>query len=131
MDDFRQFIERREQAARAFCRGDGSEVVALSAENDPATFFGPDGKILEGAEAVRKDYGGGAAQFGPGGESRFEILQMGSDGDLGFWTGLQVAEVEIQGRRVPMRLRVTEVFRRENGSWKLVHRHADMGQAKA
>ncbi|WP_034657687.1 nuclear transport factor 2 family protein [Chelativorans sp. J32] len=125
MEDFRTFIARREEAARAFCRGDVSRVVDLSARTDPATFFGPDGKVVEGAEAVRKDYQSASGAFGPGGDCGFEVMQMTSDGDLGFWTGLQMAEVEVGGNRMPMTLRVTEVFRRENGNWTLIHRHAD------
>jgi ketosteroid isomerase-like protein len=33
--------------------------------------------------------------------------------------------MEQRAAAAPMDLRVTEIFRRENGVWKLVHRHAD------
>jgi len=130
MEDFKAFMARREDAALAFCRGDVGKVVELSTETDPATFFAPDGKIVQGALEVRQDYQSASGAFGRGGSCGFDVMQMASVGDLGFWTGLQIAEVEIQGNKVPMTLRVTEIFRREGGSWTLVHRHADMQMRK-
>lgn len=36
--------------------------------------------------------------------------------------------VQMRGNKdaIPMNLRVTEIFRREDNEWKLVHRHADL-----
>jgi ketosteroid isomerase-like protein len=70
----------------------------------------------------------GAASFHDGSTGHFEILQSSENGDLTFWTGMQHAKVHLQGKdeTVPMSLRVTEGFRREDSEWKLVHRHADM-----
>lgn len=70
--------------------------------------------------------------FGAGSTGRFEVLQSGSSGGFGFWTGVHHAKVVMPGKEkpVPMQLRTTEVFRAEDGAWKLVHRHADMAEAK-
>ena len=90
-------------------------------------FFGPGGGLEQGARKVLSVNEEGSRKFGPGGTTRLEVLHHGSDGDLGYWTGLQHATVVAGPHResIEMTLRVTEVFRKEDGAWKLVHRHAD------
>jgi ketosteroid isomerase-like protein len=65
--------------------------------------------------------------FGQGGETELEVLQSASAGDVGFWTGFQSARVKVGDAPEPvtMKLRITELFRRMDGEWKMVHRHAD------
>ena len=56
-----------------------------------------------------------------------EVLHREASGDLGFWTGVEHAKVAFDGTLTPlgMKLRVTEIFRFEQGDFRLVHRHAD------
>jgi ketosteroid isomerase-like protein len=128
MEDFDRFIEQRKAAADAYVSGDPGPLGRLVAEHLPATFFHPMGDVIEGAKQVAERYKADAGAFEPGSKNELEILQSGASGDIGFWTGYQVAEVHFKGRPepVPMRIRITEIFRREHGAWKLVHRHADL-----
>lgn len=126
MTDFQTFMKEREKAALDYTKGDATAVDNLTADSEDVSFFGPDGKALRGSQPVIKAFDQGAAQFGPAGESRLEILHQDANGDVGFWSGLQHAIVEMGGKRVPMTLRITELFRRFGQEWKLIHRHADM-----
>jgi ketosteroid isomerase-like protein len=96
-------------------------------EHDPATFMPPTGAVFEHADQVAETQIEGAQAFGPDGRGHFEILNSGSSDTIAFWTGRQHATVTLPDRNAPidMVLRTTEVFRLEDGQWKLVHRHAD------
>jgi NAD(P)H-dependent FMN reductase/ketosteroid isomerase-like protein len=126
---FEEFLKQREAASREYINGSPDSLLALAVTEDPATFLPPRGDNVQGASAVRMAHETGARAFAPGSEGRFEVLQSGSSGKLGFWTGIQHATVHFSGKAEPitMALRTTEVFRLEGGSWKLCHRHADTG----
>lgn len=125
--DFKQFMQQRDEAARAYISGDATPLSRLAARRGDATFYAPRGGSVHGADQVWSTYERDVKSFAPGGESSFEILQMGASDGLAFWVGFQRATTHMQGHEgeVPFDLRVTEVFRREGSSWKLVHRHAD------
>ena len=127
IQDFAAFMRAREEAARAYVQGDPASLSALAARELPATFFGPGGGYREG-EDVLATYTRDAGLFEAGSETHFEILHMAASGDVGYWVGFQHASARMRGHAepIPMKLRVTEVFRREAGEWKMVHRHADM-----
>lgn len=131
-ESFADFLARREEVSNAYIQGDAAPLLEMSVDSDPATFFPPSGERVVGVRKVNAANEKGAANFGQGSTGKFEVFQSGSSGDLGFWTGIQHADMVMKGKkdRVKMQLRVTEVFRRVNGAWKLAHRHADMTQPK-
>jgi ketosteroid isomerase-like protein len=126
-ENFEDFIRRREAASDRYIAGDATALQEMLTGVDPATFMPPSGVVVEGAVPVQQAQVSGAAAFGPKSTGHFEVLNSGSSGDLAFWAGRQVATMDVKGQDHPieMVLRTTEVFRREGGQWKLVHRHAD------
>lgn len=127
LSDFKQFMQQREAAARAYVRGEAAPLGALVTHHSPATFFAPRGGVRQGADDVWATYDHDAALFAPESETSFEILDMAASDGVAYWVGFQRASVRMRGSSAArqMNLRITELFRREDGAWKLVHRHAD------
>lgn len=130
---FDKFLKLRRAAATDYTNGKADAVVTLSADSGPASFFGPDGSVVEGAAAVRKSYSDGASYFNEGGATELDIRDQGASGDIGFWSGFQRARVLLKDKDKPvdMVLRITEIFRRQDGEWRMVHRHASMAKPGA
>jgi len=127
-DDFEQFLKDRLKAALSYVNGDPAPLSAIVAEHSPATFFSPVGDVTEAAGAVAARYERDAGAFDKGSSTELELLHCGSSGDLGYWVGYQVADVRMKGKPEPiaMKIRITEIFTREHGAWRMIHRHADM-----
>jgi NAD(P)H-dependent FMN reductase/ketosteroid isomerase-like protein len=130
---FGAFMKQREKIAEDYVNGNAASLKAIVTHSEPATFFSPRGDRLEGADAVVGRYERDAASFRQGGSTNLEVLQAGASGELAFWTGLQHAKARMgkNGQPAEMTLRITEVFRLEDGGFKLVHRHADPADQQA
>ena len=115
------------EVAEAYVCGDGGKVDTMIPHSGAVTFHSPTGDTVVGGEAVAKRYLKDAAGFHDNGTSRFDVLQKGDSGDIGFWTGFQIANAQIgdMPKPVEMRIRVTEIFHKTDGGWKMIHRHAD------
>ena len=77
-------------------------------------------------EQVEKRYEWAAARF-EGGEVHFEDISLVVTPELAYSVAIERSQVRLAGIEgvVPMALRVTTIYRLEDGHWKMVHRHAD------
>ena len=109
-----------------FVRGDPTPFATLWSHGDDVTIFGGWGAYERGWRAVGPRLVWAAGRFA-GGQVTYEPLAAGSSGDLGYAIGLERGETLVmEGEKPhPLLLRVTHIFRREEGQWKLIHRHAD------
>jgi ketosteroid isomerase-like protein len=123
---FGEFLEQRIGAGLDYLRGDGAAVAALSAQTGQSTFFTPKGGLIEGAEAIVREKLEGARRFGPASNSRWICKDQGESGDLAFWVGYQEIEADVNGEPQASSIRITELYRRTEGAWKIVHRHASL-----
>jgi ketosteroid isomerase-like protein len=65
------------------------------------------------------------ATFSNCGSYTQELVAADVVGDLAYTVGYEHSEATVDGEPRKYTLRVTQVYRREAGEWKVAHRHAD------
>jgi ketosteroid isomerase-like protein len=117
-------LPRQVTAERAIHNGDVAPRLALWSHRDPVTLFGA---ALSGSgwEQLSADFTTVASWFSDSQEYDVEIVAAGASGDLAYTVGYEHNVVSVRGKPSTYTLRVTHVYRRENGEWRIVHRHAD------
>ncbi|MDT0168512.1 nuclear transport factor 2 family protein [Pseudarthrobacter sp. BRE9] len=66
-----------------------------------------------------------AKQFSNCTSYRFELLACDVLGDMAYTAGLEHPSVPVDGEPRTYILRATQIYRREDGQWKVAHRHGD------
>lgn len=100
--------------------------MAMWSTSDPVTLFGAWGPCNSGWDEVSRTFRWVASRFSDCTGYSFELVAAGVSGELAYTCGYERRTVYVDGGPAkPGTLRVTHVYRRENGEWKIVHRHGD------
>lgn len=126
LDDFLADVLPRQIAAEeALHNGDATPRLAMWSTQNPVTLFGAL-TSKRGPDEVSQTFRWLASRFSACTSYRFELVAAGASGDLAYTVGYEHSALSVDGVPAePYTLRVTHVYRRENGEWKIVHRHGD------
>jgi ketosteroid isomerase-like protein len=125
---FDRFLCEFENGIRRFINGDGSVWKANASHGDDVTIMGAWGAHESGWASASTRYDWAAARFiESGAVPAFQYLASGVSGDLAYTVAIERSAALVAGEQAPasMPLRVTHIFRREDDTWKMIHRHAD------
>lgn len=125
--DLDRFIEEYHQALDAFFRGDPEPAKALYSHREDASLANPFGPVALGWGNVEEAMERAAANYRAGGATGFETLSTYVTTELAYLVEVERFEAKIGDNEEPVSgaLRVTSILRPEDGSWRIVHRHAD------
>jgi ketosteroid isomerase-like protein len=108
-------------------QGDPEPQQAQFSHRDDVTLANPFGPVALGWDEVRTVLDRVALMYVDAGPKQFERLVTHITRDLAFIIEVERARLTLRGHAdaVELALRVTTIFRPEDGTWKVVHRHAD------
>ncbi|MET0908917.1 MAG: nuclear transport factor 2 family protein [Ilumatobacteraceae bacterium] len=118
-------LPRLRHAETALHNGDAGPRMAMWSHDRPVTLFGGamGGAGWEEIESIFRRLG---ASFSDCRSFDYEVIAAGASDDLAYTIGYEHTTASVRGGPPSAYvLRVTTVFHRDDGEWKVVHRHAD------
>lgn len=116
------------QALNKMANGDASSLASIWSNSPDVTAMHPIGGRQTGWEAVGASFQGVADVASDG---RIELTDqvIRVVGDLAYEIGTERGQFKLAGHLVEFEPRVTNIYRREAGGWKMVHHHTDISPA--
>ena len=128
-DDFLAWAATQlRDAETALHDGDPGPRLAIWSTREPVSVLGA-ARSAVGQEAVRDLFHSLVESFSECTSHAYEIVAADVVGDMAFTAGYERTKASINGVPREYVLRSTQVYRREDGEWKVAHRHADIADA--
>ncbi len=127
VDDVDQLIEQFNLAQGELAQGNPEPALRLFSHREDVTLANPFAPPVRGWERVAEVSERAASQLRDGEMVGFETIEKHVTPELAYIVRVERARAKVGGSEdiSPIALRVTMIFRPEDGKWKIVHRHAD------
>jgi ketosteroid isomerase-like protein len=128
---FRTMISERQHAAEAaLVRGDVGPRMEMWSHNDPVTLFAGLGASKSGWAELEPMFRAVARRVSGGRDVTYEVVASDVSGDIAWTVGILRFTAHLDGGPLTRyTLRLTHLYRREDGDWKVVHEHSDFQPA--
>jgi ketosteroid isomerase-like protein len=126
-DDLDQVIEQYHLALDEIMKGSAQGYKRVYSRREDVTLANPFGPPARGWDEVAKTLERAASHYRDGEATGFENVAKYTTPDLAYTVEIERCQAKVEGRDdvSPIAVRVTTIFRSEEGEWKMVHRHAD------
>lgn len=112
------------EAELAIHNGDAGPRRAIWSRQEPVSVLGA-WRNAFGQHELDELFTGLAKQFSDCTSYRVELLAYGVTGDMAYTAGLEHTSASVDGEPRSYILRATQIYRCEDGQWKVAHRHGD------
>lgn len=127
VDDLDQVIEKFHLAQGEVVKGNPEPAKKIVSHREDVTLNNPFSSPAYGWEQVAATMERAASQFRDGELTNIEIVAKYVTPELAYVVAIEQGKAKVGGSEdiTPWALRATIIFRPEDGTWKIVHRHAD------
>ncbi len=112
------------EAERALHDGDPAPRRAIWSRNEPVSVLGA-WRNAFGQQEIDQLFTTLGQSFSDCTSYAFELLAYDVIGDMAYTAGLEHTSASVDGQPRTYTLRATQVHRREDGEWRVAHRHGD------
>ncbi len=122
-EDFLTWVQTTlRDAETAIHNGDAGPRRAIWSRNEPVSVLGAL-KNARGQQELDALFVDLAATFSDCTSYEFEVFEAEALGDAAYTAGFEHTSASVNGEPRSYVLRVTQIYRREDGEWKVAHRH--------
>ena len=127
-DEVRNASAQFYSALNRMIGGDAGALSDIWSQSATVTTMHPIGGREVGWDKVRASFQG-VAKIATAGSVKLEEQIVQVSGDLAYELGIERGNATMAGQHVTIDQRVTNIYRREAGGWKIVHHHTDISPA--